>query len=121
MAAKDNALYARSPARREGIRNWMRATAKRSKEAVLNYLLSHPCVDCGEADPIVLEFDHRDPKTKLFGISKGQVNGLASGKLFAEIAKCDVRCANCHRRKTYQERGLGHRTPLPLTIGAGEA
>jgi hypothetical protein len=62
------------------------------------YLCEHPCVDCGESDPIVLEFDHL--RDKVANISK-----LASTKrpwkvILEEIAKCEVVCANCHRRRT---------------------
>lgn len=64
----------------------------------VKYLLKHPCVDCGETDPIVLDFDHRPGWDKKFTI------GLNTNYCFAtlekEIKKCDVRCANCHRRKT---------------------
>jgi hypothetical protein len=71
---------------------------------LLAYLLDHPCVDCDEADPIVLDFDHRDPSTK-----RNEVARLAATKswpqVLAEIAKCDVRCANCHRRKTARQFG----------------
>lgn len=63
---------------------------------------SHPCVDCGEPDPIVLDFDHRDRKAKSFTISAYYAN-VSEARLRAEIAKCDVRCANCHRRKTADE------------------
>lgn len=69
------------------------------------YLLSHPCVDCGEADPIVLEFDHRDPATKDKNIADAISRhcwGLK--RLRAEVDKCDVRCCNCHRRRTVAER-----------------
>ncbi len=41
-----------------------------SKKVVYDYLLTHPCVDCGEDDPIVLEFDHIDPETKVAAIAK---------------------------------------------------
>jgi 5-methylcytosine-specific restriction endonuclease McrA len=59
------------------------------------------CKDCGEKDPLVLEFDHQDPKTKKFNIGM-RVHGSIA-KLMDEIAKCDVRCANCHRRRTFRE------------------
>ena len=64
---------------------------------VYDYLNSHPCVDCGEADPIVLEFDHRGDKK--FDISTKLYCGTSLETLKMEIEKCDVRCANCHRRR----------------------
>ncbi|MBI2012166.1 HNH endonuclease [Candidatus Daviesbacteria bacterium] len=64
---------------------------------VWRYLTNHPCIDCGETDPIVLEFDHI--KDKSFTISSvGRDKRLA--EVQNEIEKCEVRCANCHRRKT---------------------
>lgn len=65
---------------------------------LMTYLLDHPCKDCGEADPIVLEFDHRDPRTKECNVSSMLTGSLAH--LQSEIAKCDVVCANCHSRRT---------------------
>ena len=63
----------------------------------------HPCVDCGETDPIVLEFDHlRDKK---FSIAKGW-RGHEWQKVLDEIAKCEVVCANCHRRRTARRGGF---------------
>lgn len=74
------------------------------KETAINYigpyLLSHPCVDCGEKDILVLEFDHKDRKMKETEIRRIIENGGSLEKIINEIAKCDVRCANCHRRKT---------------------
>ena len=70
-------------------------------EFVYNYLRSHGCVDCGIADPIVLEFDHvRGKKRANVSYLAGIPAALATVK--AEIEKCDVRCANCHRRRTSQ-------------------
>lgn len=66
-----------------------------------DYLKSHPCVDCGENDPIVLEFDHL--RDKAFGISKMVHDVRSFSAIKAEIEKCEVRCANCHRRKTAKE------------------
>ena len=70
------------------------------RERITNYLLEHPCEDCGEADVRVLEFDHNDPHEKV-----GEVVRLASScipwrRVQAEISKCTVRCANCHRIRT---------------------
>jgi hypothetical protein len=66
------------------------------------YLETHPCVDCGENDPVVLEFDH------ITGMKKFNIGHLYSKRTLKtvqnEISKCVIRCANCHRRKTAKER-----------------
>ena len=78
-----------------------------NRRRVAEYLRSHPCVDCGESDPIVLEFDHRDGVVKKAKVSLLlNSNGWATIK--AEIEKCDVRCANCHRRRTARQFGWSY-------------
>lgn len=71
---------------------------------VAEYLRGHPCVDCGEIDSIVLEFYHRDRAAKRIEISRMLRRGFSLESVKAEVGKCDVRCANCHRRKTHQQR-----------------
>ena len=61
------------------------------------YLLDHPCVDCGEDDPVVLEFDHQHNKE--LDISRA-VNDWSQERIEREIAKCEVVCSNCHKRRT---------------------
>jgi hypothetical protein len=74
-----------------------------NKQRLYAYLSSHPCVDCGETDIRVLEFDHvRGNKT--FTIARLLDHAISWSTIEAEIAKCEVRCANCHRLKT-MERG----------------
>jgi hypothetical protein len=67
------------------------------------YLKNHPCIDCGESDPVVLEFDHHSDKE--FGIAEILSCGYALKYLVKEIEKCDIRCVNCHKRKTAKEQG----------------
>ena len=95
-----DAYKARSAAARDAHRQKVR-------DHILKHLQENPCVDCGEGDPIVLEFDHR--RDKEFNIANAVNLGVGVKRLEDEIAKCDVRCANCHRRKTYREQGLGHK------------
>ena len=73
-------------------------------EKLFNYLETHPCVDCGESDPVVLEFDHVRGK-KSYNVSMMGWVGFPWDSLLREIAKCEVRCANCHRRKTAERKG----------------
>ena len=69
-----------------------------------DYLHQHPCVDCGENDLLVLEFDHKDGVEKLDTIAFLRARGQRD-ELLAEIAKCDVRCSNCHQRRTAKQFG----------------
>lgn len=73
-----------------------------SKEFVYDYLKCHGCVDCPEKDPIVLDFDHVRGK-KYRAISQMVHRGNSLKKIKKEMEKCEVRCANCHRRKTAKE------------------
>ena len=67
------------------------------------YFRDHPCVDCGETDPIVLEFDHLGDKSFCIGTGFRDRNWQS---VLDEIAKCDVVCANCHRRRTARRGGF---------------
>ena len=74
-----------------------------NQSRIAEHLLTHPCVDCGEADIRVLDFDHRDAREKRANVSK-MMGSFSWRAIEAEIRKCDVVCANCHRRRT-SERG----------------
>ncbi len=73
-------------------------------QQVISYLKEHPCVDCGETDVVVLDFDHKDPTTKRDDLGRLIAVGYSWEYLQTEMNKCDVRCSNCHRRKTARER-----------------
>jgi hypothetical protein len=72
---------------------------------IVSYLREHACVDCGEADPVVLDFDHEVRSAKLHEIGYMVSKCYGWGTIEAEIAKCAVRCANCHRRRTARQFG----------------
>lgn len=98
---------------------------RRLLEKVYQILRASSCIDCGEKDPIVLEFDHRDPAMKVFSISRAISHGFGWSRALAEMEKCDIRCANCHRRRTAIQFGWAraliadekvHNDP-PLSLG----
>jgi hypothetical protein len=84
---------------------WQRKRRDENRTFVWEYLSTHPCVDCGETDIVVLEFDHMENKKAVLSVLVCSTAGLK--RIKDEIAKCLVRCANCHRRKT--ARDLGHK------------
>lgn len=105
----NRALYiAREVARMKGYR-------LENRIRISEYLETHPCVDCGECDPVLLEFDHRDR-----GQKRSEVARLATTKpwkiVVAEITKCDVRCGNCHRRRTSRQFGWAERVRGPQGV-----
>lgn len=75
-----------------------------ARHFVFSYLSRHPCVDCGESDPMVLTFDHVSGKKKM-NISQMVNQGYGLEALQTEMTKCVVRCANCHMRIEKQRRG----------------
>jgi hypothetical protein len=83
-------------------RSWSQSTLAERGELLLTFFASHPCTDCGEADPIVLEFDH--VLSKDFDIGAGFRN-KSWDDVAREMAKCEVVCVNCHRRRTAKRSG----------------
>jgi hypothetical protein len=69
---------------------------------LIEYFKDHPCVDCGETDPVVLEFDHVADKE--FEVARNFAE-RSWQSILDEIEKCEVVCANCHRRRTAARRG----------------
>lgn len=74
------------------------------EDFLIEYFSNHPCVKCGESDVIVLEFHHREPSQKEYNISQMKQFGFGIKKVQTEIEKCDVLCANCHKRITAQHQ-----------------
>ena len=118
----------RNRKRQERLDGKMYASVKTSQDRqrdakrqwVCEYLIDNPCVDCGEEDILVLEFDHRgdSPKSKAVSVMINSTYSLKT--LIAEVEKCDVRCANCHKRKTIERFGETYRTRF-MTLRIGSA
>lgn len=87
---------------------------------LLAALKAKPCADCGgRFDPVCMDFDHRPGETKKNDVSKmlDRVDAM-----IAEIAKCDLVCANCHRLRT-KKRMAEHEAGKPseqLALGIKE-
>jgi hypothetical protein len=100
----DKKHYDRHRARRRAaLAAWTHQRRDEHRRLVYTYLVAHPCADCGEADPVVLEFDH------VRGVKRADVErlvtvGCSRDALIAEFEKCVVRCTNCHRRRTAKHR-----------------
>lgn len=104
MAVAKRAWYLRNTEhQKERVKANRARAAAINQDAVWGYLATHPCVDCGESDPVVLQFDHLADKRE--GVGQ-MVRGFTWAQIEAEIAKCVVRCGNCHRRKTAREQGI---------------
>jgi len=80
---------------------------RRNRKARLVAAAGGKCLDCGyEGPPFMFDFDHRDPKQKLFPVgNKG--SSVSYERTLAEALKCDLVCANCHRMRTHRQRCAG--------------
>ncbi len=107
IATRRRRISAKEGARRKRSNASANASVARKRNqlraVVLNYLKINSCADCGETDPVVLEFDHRDGDEKIANITEMVNRRVTLRRLVEEIKKCDVRCANCHTRKTARD------------------
>jgi formate-dependent nitrite reductase cytochrome c552 subunit len=88
----------------------------RATVAWLRELRTIPCLDCGGTfAPYAMEFDHRDPTTKLFALTSSRAMLKPREQLLAEIAKCDIVCSNCHQARTYAAFMMGTLRPASFT------
>jgi hypothetical protein len=83
---------------------WSRVNTPRlqkAKRAWLDDFKRGPCLDCGKSyPPVVMDFDHVRG-AKVAGVSS-MLRRCAYDAIVAEIAKCDLVCANCHRLRTFK-------------------
>jgi hypothetical protein len=103
FVANKQCLYGREPrckeCQRKELNRYFRARRRNDAE-VIDKLKDYPCADCGNQYPApVMEFDHVRGK-KLFSISTAVMTSRPMKKILAEIKKCDLVCANCHRLRT---------------------
>jgi hypothetical protein len=67
------------------------------------YKSQSQCIECGESNPVMLEFDHLGDKD--FNIATAAARGMSWSRIKAEIDKCEVVCANHHRVRTHMRAG----------------
>lgn len=80
-----------------------RSQRKWNKEFIFRVKDMYSCVDCGESDPIVLDFDHV-VGDKIANVSDMVNQSYSIDTIKQEIRKCEVRCSNCHRKRTHERR-----------------
>jgi len=79
---------------------------KRNQNYVADYKRLRGCIDCGESNPDCLDLDHFNPNDKTEAIAILCCKSVNLEYLKEEIAKCDVRCSNCHRKRHAKKRRL---------------
>jgi formate-dependent nitrite reductase cytochrome c552 subunit len=76
----------------------------RSQAELLNRLRDVPCTDCNQRfAPCAMDFDHIDPNMKDYVVTR-MIGRAGTARILGEVAKCDIVCANCHRRRTHDRR-----------------
>lgn len=112
---KCDRLYSQSMDKEK--RNHRHAVAKKDRLnklrlKMLDFLSDKKCALCPEVDPVVMEFDHLDPSLKEYSVSETIERCFSWNRVKKEIDKCQILCANCHRRKTAKD--FGYYKSLPL-------
>lgn len=89
---------------RERYKDGVSSRAKRDRAYFQDVKVARGCTDCGYREhAVALDFDHLPGAIKLYRIAC--MAGLRRELIDAEIAKCEVVCANCHRIRTHDRLG----------------
>ncbi len=88
-----NKIVARQRNKRREKREWFNNEVLKGKS----------CIKCGESHIGCLDFHHRDPKEKEFGLGTIIRQNIKKDRILEEIAKCDILCSNCHRKLHWEE------------------
>ena len=102
-----NRIYQRGWYRKNRKRHQLSVNKVRQKRAqrFRDFKATLSCIRCGESHPACIVFHHRDPKKKEFHVNATTIwKGVPMKRILAEIEKCDVLCANCHRKLHWEER-----------------
>jgi hypothetical protein len=95
----------RDPAKAKEIARRFRVRLYAEHRRYITELKNNPCMDCGgEFPPCAMHFDHRDPSKKKGAVAFMMRNTISRARLEAEVAKCDLVCANCHAIRTWITR-----------------
>ena len=84
----------------------------RNRKLIVDYLSSKSCIDCGNLDSRVLEFDHLPEFKKFKDVSYLIAGGYSEEIIRKEIDKCEVVCCNCHRVRTINRSKNNYRKLL---------
>jgi len=85
------------------IKNYQNRKLREKYKAIIDEARNKPCIDCGIQLPKeCMEFDHIKGK-KLFDVGSAYCAGVGKKKILDEIAKCDIRCPNCHKLRHYKD------------------
>jgi hypothetical protein len=95
----DAAWYQANKARRQ-------AKVKADREMYVAWLDSlkkgKPCTDCGRIYPsYVMEWDHLPEAVKTLVVADTRRAAHSRERILAELEKCELVCANCHRERTF--------------------
>ena len=85
-------------------RNGATADLRRARarlQAIVDEWKRQGCVDCGYDDIRAIDPDHLDALTKDNHVSRLVQLCASAARIRAELAKCEPRCARCHRRRTH--------------------
>ena len=95
-----------------GSGEWKKRDRLSKRAFLLGFAARVGCADCGETDPVVLQFDHTDRGSKERQVSHLVSFNYGFDAIIREIEKCEVRCANCHTRRTAKQMNwyAGHKS-----------